>query len=285
VVKKLLLRMLKGSTSGIPLDEQKEMSFLDHLEELRWHIVKAAAGVLIAMIACSFFVDFIVQKLLLGPLVAVGLKAQVLAPYGIVMLYIQAVLISGLILSMPNTLYWLWKFVAPGLMPNERKYVSGIVGFTSLFFFGGCAFGYFVLVPAALSFFAGFGTQNIALNVAVDRYITFLLALVLGSGLVFELPMVTYFLAKMGVISAEFMRKYRRHSYVVILLIAAFVTPTPDIVTQLLMSSPMFVLYELSIFIVKRVQKNKEKAREKEQEQEDSADSEGDVPQSDDEQW
>jgi len=284
VLKQLILRMLKGNSPGDQADEQREMSFLDHLEELRWHIFKIAAGVVIVMVGCSFFADYIVQAILLGPLVAVGLKAQVLAPYGIVMLYIQAVLVSGLIISMPNTLYWLWRFVAPGLMPNERRYVSGIVGSTSIFFFGGCAFGYFVLIPAALTFFAGFGTQNIALNVAVDRYITFLLALVLGSGLVFELPMVMYFLAKLGIVSADFMRKYRRHSYVVILVIAAFVTPTPDIVTQLLMSSPMFVLYELSIFIVKYVQKNKEREKEK-AEQAESADNEGDIPQSDDEQW
>ncbi len=284
MLKQLILRMLKGTSPLEQADEQREMSFLDHLEELRWHIFKAGAGLVIAMVACSFFADFIVQTIILGPLAAVGLKAQVLAPYGIVLLYIQAVLVSGLILSMPNTLYWLWRFVAPGLMPNERRYVSGIVGFTSLFFFGGCAFGYFILVPAALTFFAGFGTQNVALNVAVDRYITFLLALVLGSGLVFELPMVTYFLAKMGIISAEFMRKYRRHSYVAILVIAAFVTPTPDIVTQLLMSSPMFVLYELSIFIVKSVQRNKEKEKA-EAEQEDSKETEGKVPQPDDEQW
>jgi sec-independent protein translocase protein TatC len=234
------------------------MSFLDHLEELRWHIVKAAIGLVVAMALCGFFVEFIVQKVLLAPLLAVGLKAQVLAPYGIVMLYIQAVLVCGLVLSMPNTLYWLWKFVAPGLMPTERRYVSGIVGSTSFFFFSGCAFGYFVLVPTALTFFAGFGTANIALNIAVDRYISFLLALVLGSGLVFELPMLTYFLAKLGIVSADFMRKYRRHAYVVILLIAAVVTPTPDMVTQLLMAAPMFVLYELSIFIAKFVYKKKE---------------------------
>jgi sec-independent protein translocase protein TatC len=256
------------------------MSFLDHLEELRWHIVKSLVGLALAMILCGFFAEFIVQKILLSPLLAVGLKAQVLAPYGIVMLYIQAVLVCGLILSMPNTLYWLWRFVAPGLMPNERRYVSGIVGSTSFLFFAGCAFGYFVLVPAALTFFAGFGTQNISLNIAVDRYITFLLALVLGTGLVFELPMVTYFLAKMGIVSPEFMRKYRRHSYVVILLIAGIVTPTPDMVTQLLMASPMFVLYELSIFIAKYVNRNKEKRAEADEasSHEDTAESDDQLP-------
>jgi sec-independent protein translocase protein TatC len=278
VIKQLLVRILRGKNAdGFSLD-QKEMSFLDHLEELRWHVVKALAGLAIAMILCGVFAEFIVQKVLLAPLLAVGLKAQVLAPYGIVMLYIQAALVSGFILSMPNTLYWLWKFIAPGLMPNERRYVSGIVGWTSFLFFAGCAFGYFVLVPTALTFFAGFGTANISLNIAVDRYITFLLALVLGTGLVFELPMLSYFLAKLGVMSAEFMRKYRRHAYVVILLIAGIVTPTPDMVTQLLMASPMFVLYEVSIFIAKFVYKKKEKEKEK-----DAA--EADIPDTDDEGW
>jgi len=280
VIRQLLLRILRGKGAKNFDFDQREMSFLDHLEELRWHIVKAAIGLVVAMTLCGFFVEFIVQKVLLSPLLAVGLKAQVLAPYGIVMLYIQAVLVCGLVLSMPNTLYWLWKFVAPGLMPTERRYVSGIVGSTSFFFFSGCAFGYFVLVPTALTFFAGFGTANIALNIAVDRYISFLLALVLGSGLVFELPMLTYFLAKLGIVSADFMRKYRRHAYVVILLIAAVVTPTPDMVTQLLMAAPMFVLYELSIFIAKFVYKKKE-----EREKAEASSTHEDTAKSDEELW
>ncbi|HTY37050.1 MAG TPA: twin-arginine translocase subunit TatC [Bacteroidota bacterium] len=282
MIRELILRIVRGKGAKDFEFDQKEMSFLDHLEELRWNIIKAAVGLVLGMVLCAFFADFIVQKILLSPLLAVGLKAQVLAPYGIVMLYIQAVLVSGAILSMPNTLYWLWKFVAPGLMPNERRYVSGIVGSTSFFFFAGCAFGYFVLVPAALTFFANFGTANISLNIAVDRYITFLLALVLGTGLVFELPMVAYFLAKLGIISSAFMRKYRRHAYVLILLIAGIVTPTPDMVTQLLMASPMFVLYELSIFIVKFVYKKKE---QKSAEEEAASATHEDTAESDEELW
>ncbi len=283
MLRELILRIVRGKGAKDFEFDQKEMSFLDHLEELRWHIVKSAVGLVLAMILCAVFVEFIVQKVLLAPLLAVGLKAQVLAPYGIVMLYIQAVLVCGLVLSMPNTLYWLWKFIAPGLMPNERRYVSGIVGSTSFFFFAGCSFGYFILVPTALTFFANFGTENISLNIAVDRYITFLLALVLGTGLVFELPMLAYFLAKLGIISAEFMRKYRRHAYVVILLIAGIVTPTPDMVTQLLMASPMFVLYELSIFVVKVVYKKKgEKA---EQEETGSTKTHEDTAESDEDLW
>jgi sec-independent protein translocase protein TatC len=125
------------------------------------------------------------------------------------------------------------------------------VFFTSLCFFSGVAFGYFVLLPTALAFFSSFGTQHIELNIAIDQYISFVLALIMGSGLVFELPMISYFLSKMGLLTPAFMRKYRRHAIVVILIIAAVVTPTPDMVTQTLMAMPMFLLYEVSIWVSK----------------------------------
>ncbi len=248
--------------------EQVEMSFLDHLEELRWHIVKAVVGLLIAVAICGIYAKVIVQDILLSPLLKVGLKPQVLAPYGIVLLYMQAMLIGGLILSMPNTLYWIWRFVAPGLLPHERRYISAIVAFTSLCFFAGVAFGYFILVPTALDFFAHFETDNIQLNVSIDRYVSFLLALIFGAGLVFELPMVSYFLSKMGILTPAFMRHYRRHAYVAILIIAALITPSPDAVTQLLLAVPMILLYELSIFISKYIQRKRERlARETAEEQ------------------
>ena len=242
-------------TGGIP--NEREMSFLDHLEELRKQIIKMIVGILIGTALCIYFADFIVQILLLNPLRSVGLKAQVLSPYGIVMLYMEAVLICGVILSMPYTIYCLWKFVAPGLLPKERQYISRIVFFTSLCFFSGIAFGYYVLLPAALTFFSTFGTQNIELHVALDQYVSFMLALLLGAGLVFELPMISYFLSKMGLLTPEFMRKYRRHAIVVILVISAIVTPTPDMVTQTLLALPMFFLYEVSIFVSKFARKKR----------------------------
>jgi sec-independent protein translocase protein TatC len=175
----------------------------------------------------------------------------------------EAALICGVILSMPNTLYWLWKFVAPGLLAKERRYISRIVFFTSFCFFAGVAFGYFVLLPSALTFFSTFGTQTIEMNVAIDRYVSFVLALLLGSGLVFELPMISYFLTKLGLLTPAFMRHYRRHSIIVILFVAAIVTPTPDPVTQLILALPMMALYEVSILVCKFAQK-KEVTREEE---------------------
>jgi sec-independent protein translocase protein TatC len=233
----------------------REMSFLEHLDELRSKIIKALLGILVGTILCVFFADFIVQVVLLLPLRSVGLKAQVLSPYGIVMLYMESVLICGIILSMPYTIHCIWTFVAPGLLPKERRYISRIVFFTSFCFFAGVAFGYYILLPAALHFFASFGTQNIDLNIALDQYVSFMLALLLGAGLVFELPMISYFLSKMGILTPAFMRKYRRHAIVVIFIISAVVTPTPDMVTQTLLALPMFLLYEVSIFVSKYSQK------------------------------
>lgn len=249
--------ILRASSS-----DQQEMSFIDHLEELRWNLIKAVAGWLLATTACAFYAEFIVHTLLLSPLRAVGLKAQVLSPYGIVLLYMQAVLFSGFILSMPNTLYWLWKFVAPGLLPKERRYVSLIVGFTAFCFFLGVAFGYLILVPTALKFFSTFGTEDIELHIAIDRYVSFMMALILGAGLVFELPMISYVLSRIGILTPAFMRHYRRHAIVGILIISAIVTPTPDIVTQLLLALPMMLLYEISIFISAIVKKKKEEKEE-----------------------
>jgi sec-independent protein translocase protein TatC len=149
----VLTKFLRGArAAGVNVD-QKEMSFLDHLEELRWDVIKVLVGLTIATVICAIYTDFIVQNILLRPVRATGMKVQVLTPYGIVILYMEAALICGLILSMPNTLYWLWKFVAPGLLPKERRYIRWIVFFTTLCFFSGVAFGYLVLLPSALKFF------------------------------------------------------------------------------------------------------------------------------------
>ena len=242
-----IIEKIFKSAGGI--SSEHEMSFLDHLEELRKQIIKMIIGILVGTAVCIYFADFIVQTILLSPLRSVGLKAQVLSPYGIVMLYMEAILVCGVILSMPYSIYCLWKFVAPGLLPKERQYISRIVFFTSFCFFTGIVFGYYVLLPAALTFFSTFGTQNIELHVAIDQYVSFILALLLGAGLVFELPMISYFLSKMGLLTPAFMRKYRRHAIVVILIISAVVTPTPDMVTQTLLALPMFFLYEVSIFV------------------------------------
>jgi sec-independent protein translocase protein TatC len=238
-----------------PSQTEKEMSFLDHLEELRWRILKGVIAIIIGMIVAAFFADFLVKDVVLGPLLKVGLKPQVLTPYGIVLTYMQVFIVTGVIGAMPVLLYQIWQFIAPGLLPNERKYAWWIVFFTSFCFLSGIAFAYFILVPTALAFFSTFGTDTFELNIAINEYISFILSLILGAGIVFELPMITYFLTKIGLLTPAFMRKYRRHSIVGILIISAIVTPTPDILTQSLLAAPMILLYEVSIYISKFAQR------------------------------
>jgi sec-independent protein translocase protein TatC len=242
---------------------EKEMSFWDHLEELRKRLIWSVIGILIATIFCAIFADFIVNKFLLLPAIhsKPPLKIQNLKPYGQMVLYMEIIFVAGLILSLPNTLYHIWKFIEPALYPNERKYISSIVFFSTLSFLTGGAFAYYVLIPNALQFFAVFGSPFIENIIDVQSYFEFITGLILACGVVFELPMLSYFLAKLGILSAEFLRKYRRHAIVVILIIAAAITP-PDIASWIMMSVPLYLLYEISIFIVQFTGTNKRKKEE-----------------------
>ncbi len=243
-------------------DEEKEMSFLDHLEELRWRLIKALAGLIVAVVICGIFSDWIVNELLIRPMKQTNPPLNVInvVPYGQITFYMMVVLVGGLILSTPWILYHLWKFVQPGLLPKERKYISGIVGFTSLCFLSGVAFAYFIMLPFMLQFFSTFGTSQIQNMIAVTDYISFVLTIILLSGLVFELPMVSYFLARFGILTPAFMRHYRRHAVVAILIIAAVVTPTTDPLTMSVFALPMMVLYEISILVAASAQRKREQA-------------------------
>jgi sec-independent protein translocase protein TatC len=161
----------------------------------------------------------------------------------------EVVIVCGIIISIPNLFYQLWKFIEPGLLPRERKYISWIVVFSTLCFLGGLAFAYFVMLPTALKFFAAFGTQAIQNNIAVNEYFSFVISVMLAAGIVFELPMVSFFLSKLGILTPRFMRKYRKHAIVIILLLAGILTPSPDITSQLLLGIPLLILYEISILI------------------------------------
>ncbi|RPI16460.1 MAG: twin-arginine translocase subunit TatC [Ignavibacteriae bacterium] len=240
-------------------DDGNEMGFLDHLEELRWRIIKAVFGIVVGAIICGIFIDWIMNYFLLAPalktnppLVLINLK-----PYGQLVLYMEVILIGGIILSIPNVFYQFWKFIEPGLLPSERRYVSWIVFFSTLCFLGGAAFAYYVMLPTALMFFAAFGSPAITNNIAISEYFSFVISVILTAGIVFELPMVSFFLSKVGILTPKFMRKYRKHAVVIILILAALLTPGPDITSQLLLGVPLFLLYELSIIISKFAQKKK----------------------------
>ena len=244
--------------------EEREMPFLEHLEEFRRRLIQALLGLVLAAVVCAFFVDFIVTKIVLWPARGIERPLDLIntVPYGQVVFYMESVLFSALILGMPWILYQLWKFIEPGLYPKERKYISGIVGLTSLCFFLGVAFAYFILLPFMLQFFAGFGSSDVKNLIAINEYATFILTMILVSGLIFELPMVSYVLARFGILTPAFMRHYRRHAYVAILVLSALITPTTDIFTMSVFSIPIVLLYEVSIVITAVAKRKREESIE-----------------------
>lgn len=238
-------------------EEEGEMTFLEHLEELRWRIIKSVIGVVAGGIIVAVFINTIVDHVLLLPATKTNppLHLQNIKPFGQFTLYMEIILIGGAVLSIPNLFYQIWKFIEPGLRPNERKYIKSIVIFSSFCFISGIVFAYLVILPTALEFLAGFGSSIIDNNIAIDEYFSFIISTMLAAGVVFELPMVSFFLSKLGILKPEFMRKYRKHAVVIILLVAAILTPSPDITSQLLLGIPLLILYEISILICKFSQK------------------------------
>lgn len=235
--------------------EEKEMTFLEHLEELRWRIIYSFIGVVIGTIIAWVFIDFLVEEVLLRPAKESGVSLQNLKPFGQIFLYFQIALIAGLIISIPNVFYQFWKFISPALRKHERRYILAIVIFSTICFLGGIAFAYFVMLPLALSFAAQFGTQTIKNEFAVDEYMSIIISVMLAAGLVFELPMLSFFLSKLGILKPSFMRKYRKHSIVIILIAAAVLTPGTDPVSQIILAVPLVLLYEISILVSKFSQK------------------------------
>lgn len=232
-------------------EEEKEMTFLEHLEELRWRIIWSLIGLVIGTIICLVFIDFLVDVVLLRPARNSGAHLQNLKPFGQLFLYFQVAMIGGVILSLPNIFYQLWKFIAPALKKSERKYISAIVIFTSFCFLCGIVFAYFVMLPLTLKFAAQFGSSTIANQFAIDEYMNIIISVMLGAGLIFELPMVSFFLTKLGILKPQFMSKYRRHAIVAIMIAAAFLSPGTDPVSQIVLAIPLLLLYEISIIISK----------------------------------
>ena len=229
--------------------EEKEMPFLDHLEELRWRLLKSIISVFIMMVICFYFSDYILSILLYpGENIDPPVPLQVLKVQTVFIIKLEIALFAGIILSLPVIFYQLWQFLAPGLLLKERKLLPIIV-FSSVFcFLIGGAFAYFIIIPYALEFFLGLAPVNIENKIALDFYIGFLLRLIIVFGVVFELPMLSMILSKFGILTPSFMRKYRKYAIVGAFILGAILTP-PDPTTQILLALPIIILYEVSIFI------------------------------------
>lgn len=232
-----------------------EMSFLEHLEEFRWRILYLLIGVFIGTIISWIFIDFLIEQVLLVPATKANINLQNLKPFGQLFLFFQVAVIGGLVISVPNVFYQIWKFISPALKDNEKKYVSAIVFFSSLCFLSGIVFAYFVMLPLTLAFAGEFGTTAIENNFAIDEYFSIIISIMLAAGVIFELPMLSFFLSKIGILTPKFMRKYRKHSIVAILIVAAVLTPGTDPLAQVLLAIPLVLLYEISIFVSKYSQK------------------------------
>ena len=225
----------------------ESMPFLDHLEELRWRLIKSIASVLIGAVISFYFIDQIIE-FLVQPTEALknSMDLQVLKVQGMFMIKWSIALFGGIIISIPVLTFQIWKFVAPGLYIDEKKYIIPLIIFTFLSFLCGLIFAYMVVIPFSLSFFTSIGFEGIQNNFSINYYFSFITWLMIGSGLIFELPVIVFILSVIGLLTPAFMRHYRRYAIVIILVLSAFITP-PDPVSLVLMSIPLLVLYEVSI--------------------------------------
>lgn len=260
--------------------EGSEMSFLDHLEELRWLLVRSSAAIAIgAVIAFTFsreIFDEIIFAPLKGDFITYRFFCELANRYGLdksfciqeIPLIIQSrtmdgqfstdiwtAIVAGLIIAFPFILWELWKFIRPALYEKERKGAVSFITGTSLLFFLGVLFGYYLIMPLSINFLANYKISEIVHNnIDLDSYLSVVKTTVISCGLAFEMPVIIFFLAKLGLVTASYLRKYRRYAVVIILLVAAIVTP-PDVVSQLTVTIPLMILYEASILIAARTNK------------------------------
>ncbi|GAA4772304.1 MULTISPECIES: twin-arginine translocase subunit TatC [Flavobacterium] len=261
-----------------------EMSFLDHLEELRWLLVRSSFAIVSLAIAVYFVSDFIFDDIIFGPtrvdfvtyrffcdashylgfaeticIEELPFTIQNTSMEGQVNVFVWTCITAGFILGFPYLLWEVWKFISPALYESERKYAKVFVVTASLLFFIGVLFGYYVIVPMSVNFVATFSVSNVVKNeFNLESYISMIKTSVIAGGLFFELPIIIYLLTKIGLVTPTFLQNTRKYAVVIVLIIAAIVTP-PDVVSQITVAVPMLLIYEISILISKLVVKKREK--------------------------
>jgi sec-independent protein translocase protein TatC len=259
-----------------------EMSFLDHLEELRWVLVRITIAVVIMAIVVYFISDFLFDVVLFGPTRAsfftytafcdlshyLGFADSICVtemPFiiqntemeGQVNVFVWICLLMGFILSFPYVLWEIWRFISPALYKNEKKNAKVFIFMSSLLFFLGVLFGYYIVIPMSVNFVATFSVSDVVKNqFTLDSYMGMVKTSILASGLFFELPIIIYFLTKLGLVTPIFLRTYRKYAIVIVLIVAAIVTP-PDVVSQIIVAIPMLLIFEVSVIIAAIVHKRK----------------------------
>jgi len=274
----MALDQIEDSTLG-----GKEMGFFDHIDELRKHIIRAVVSVLVCSIVIFFNKSLLFDTILFGPMkvdfwtyrqmcdlsywltgtdiYCVKEMGFVLSNIDITGQFTQHLFISfvaGFVVAFPIVLWQVWAFIKPALSNKEISYARGFVFFSSLLFFMGIAFGYFLLSPLSINFLGSYKVSELVSNeINLESYISFLATITFACGLIFEMPMLVYFLAKIGVLSSGLMRKYRRYALIIILILSGILTPSPDMASQVMMALPLYGLFEISILVAMRVEKNK----------------------------
>ncbi len=258
--------------------EEKEMSFLDHLEELRWHVIRSVGSIIVFALLAFFNKEFVFHDILLGPTRtdfwtyqmlcklanAVGTPDLCVSKLDFILQsrevggqFTTAITTSaliGLVFAFPYAFWEVWRFIKPGLYPAERQAARGATFFVTILFLLGVLFGYYIISPLTINFLANFKIdESISNEFDILSYFSTLATLTLACGLMFQMPIVAFFLSRAGVINPPLMREYRKHAYIVILVLAAIVTPSPDIISQVLVALPLFILYEASIGVSARV--------------------------------
>jgi sec-independent protein translocase protein TatC len=262
--------------------EEHQMSFLEHLEELRWHLMRSVIAIMVFAIVAFIYYDFIFNVLILAPKNPdfftnamffrfseyIGIESLKIntRPFQVINInmagqfatHISVSLVLGLIASFPYIFYEFWSFLKPALYDNEKKHARGSIFYTSFLFALGVLFGYYLITPLSVHFLGSYSVSDQVMNqINLTSYISSITSIVLASGVIFELPVLIFFLSKIGLVSPEFLKKYRKHSLVLILILSAIITP-PDIFSQVLVCLPLMLLYEIGIKISKRVQKNQQ---------------------------
>lgn len=251
------------------------MSFLGHLEALRWHLFRAVIAILTLAVAFFFFKEFLFDGVLLAPKDPNFLTYRILCQAGKAMnlgdelcvsvipftlistdlsaqftTHMWVAFIAGLVVAFPYLVWEIWRFIKPALTVKEKSYARGIVFYTSFLFITGILFGYYVITPMTVNFLGSYQVSaQVSNTITLDSFISTVTTMTLISGIVFELPIAVYFLTKIGILSPTFMRNYRRHAVVVILILSAVITPTSDATTLILVALPLYFLYEISIFV------------------------------------
>jgi sec-independent protein translocase protein TatC len=271
-------------------EAKAEMSFVDHLEELRSHLFRSVVAIAIGAVVAGIYNEFIIKSVLLGPthgsfptygiicrlghwlhlgnalcMSGIALRLQSTEVSGQFSMWFTVILVSGLIIAFPYVFYQFWKFIRPALSKKELNRTRGVIFWVSFLFFTGVLFGYFVVAPYALNFFFHLQLDETVENIwTINSYIDMILPLVLGSGLAFQLPLVIYFLAQIGIVTATYLRKVWKYAVVIILIVAGIITPGPDVVSQMFVAIPLLLLYFISILLARKVEKQRKIEEDKE---------------------